>query len=162
RDASGDVAFSADVRILRPSDPAKANRRLVLDVVNRGNPVAIRHTDFGPRLPESASECWLLQQGYTVVSCGWHHNVPPGTEPLDHGAPLAGQGRGVLQVNARRPLVGVADEPWPAVHIAYPVADLDDPTASLTELDDPLGPKRVIPRDQWRFQSDGTHVALDG
>src|SRR5579872_6064648 len=128
RDASGEVTFSADVRILCPNDAASANRRLVLDVVNRGNPVAIRHTDLGPRVPEPQSECWLLQQGYTLVGCGWQHNVPLGTErlglqapeALDRGAALTGQVRSVVQVNARTPVVGVADEPSPAVHVAYP------------------------------------------
>jgi hypothetical protein len=78
RDASGRVCFQADVRVLRPADARRANRRLVLDVVNRGNPVAIRNTDLGvPRTPEPESQGWLLQQGYTIVSCGWQHNVPP-------------------------------------------------------------------------------------
>src|SRR5439155_10296416 len=81
READGCVHFQADVRLLRPVDVERANRRLVLDVVNRGNPVAIRNTDLGPaRLPESNSEGWLLQQGYTVLSCGWQHNVPQGSE----------------------------------------------------------------------------------
>ena len=77
QDAAGRVCFQADVRILKPADASRANRRLVLDVVNRGNPVAIRNTDLGvPRTPEPESQGWLLQQGYTIVSCGWQHNVP--------------------------------------------------------------------------------------
>jgi hypothetical protein len=165
RDADGRVTFWADVRILRPTDAGKANRRLVLDVVNRGNPVALRHTDLGPRVAESDSECWLLQQGYTVLSCGWQHNVPPGTErlalqapeALSDGAPLSGQVRSVVQVNRPTATVGVADEASSAVHTAYRLAG----DATLTELDYPLGPKRLIPRERWRFEADGTHVRFD-
>ncbi len=36
RNEQGQVEFSADFRILRPDDPAKGNRRLLLDVLNPG------------------------------------------------------------------------------------------------------------------------------
>jgi hypothetical protein len=170
RDADGNVAFEADVRILRPRDPARGNRRLVLDVVNRGNPVAIRNTDLGvPRTPEPESQCWLLQQGYTVLSCGWQHNVPTGTprlglrapEALDHGQPLTGQVRAIVQVNSPTSRIGVADEPSPVEHVAYPVADLTSQTDILAELDYPLAPRRIVSRDKWRFEADGAHVVYD-
>src|SRR5262249_38568391 len=154
------VCFEADLRILQPRDAARGNRRLVLDVVNRGNPVAIRNTELGvQRIPEAESQGWLLQQGYTIVSCGWQHNVPSGTprlglrapEALDHGQPLVGQVRAIVQVNLPTNRIGVADEPSPVEHVAYPVADLDSVTDTLAELDYPLAPRRIIPRDKWRF-----------
>ena len=175
RNAAGQVSFSADVRILRPLDAGRANRRLVLDVVNRGNPVVLRNTDFGPaRAPESDAQGWLLQQGYTVLACGWQHNVPQGSgrlalcapQAVVHGRPVTGQVRSVLQVNAPTQSVGVADEPSGAEHVAYPVADLDDPSATLTVRDYPLGSPRLIARDRWSFargqqgqlEPDRTHV----
>ncbi|MBV9577530.1 MAG: hypothetical protein JO057_02950 [Chloroflexi bacterium] len=170
RDASGMVRFSADVRILMPEDPGRGNRRLVLDVVNRGNPVAIRNTDLGvPRTPEPDSQGWLLQQGYTIVSCGWQHNVPPGTprlglrapEATRNGEPLTGQVRAIVQVNTPTDRIGVADEPSPVEHVAYPVADLASPNDTLAELDYPLGPRRLIPRERWRFDADRSHVTFD-
>jgi len=170
QDATGRVCFQADVRILKPADPGRANGRLVLDVVNRGNPVAIRNTDLGvPRTPEPESQGWLLQQGYTIVSCGWQHNVPANSgrfslqapEPLDHGAPLTGQVRAIVQVNTPTTVIGVADEPSPVEHVAYPAADLEGATDSLVVLDYPLAPRRVIPRDRWRFDADRIHVTCD-
>jgi Alpha/beta hydrolase domain len=174
-DRAGRVGFEADLRILMPRDPAARNKRLVLDVVNRGNPVVIRNTDLGPnRLPDAESEGWLLQQGFTVVSCGWQHNVPQGTErfallapeALEHGRRLTGPVRSVLQLNAPSQVVGVADEPSGAQHVVYPVADPDDPGATLTQRDYPLGPGRLIPRNRWSFGhlvggvlvADRTHV----
>jgi hypothetical protein len=170
RDADGRVCFEADVRILKPRHWSRGNRRLVLDVVNRGNPVAIRTTDLGvPRLPEPESQGWLLQQGYTVVSCGWQHNVPPDPPRLGlqapyataNGAPLTGQVRAIVQVSTPTTRIGVADEPSPVEHTAYPVADLASPTDTLAELDYPLAPRRLIPRAKWRFEADRTHLTFD-
>ena len=39
-DDTGRVTFAADFRILKPVSPERGNRRLLLDVVNRGNPLA--------------------------------------------------------------------------------------------------------------------------
>src|SRR5262245_21995369 len=41
RNAAGRVEFSADVSILLPVNRHRANGRLILDVVNRGNTVAV-------------------------------------------------------------------------------------------------------------------------
>ncbi len=41
KDASGRVTFTADFRILTPGSPERGNRRLLLDVLNRGNPLAL-------------------------------------------------------------------------------------------------------------------------
>src|ERR1035438_3056367 len=37
RNAQGLVEFSADLRILRPKDPAKRNGTMIMEVVNRGH-----------------------------------------------------------------------------------------------------------------------------
>jgi hypothetical protein len=171
RGVDGCVEFSADIRILRPQDADSLNSRLVLDVVNRGNPVAIRNTDLGPaRLPEKDSQGWLLQQGYTIVSCGWQHNVPAGTERLGLRAPeaiqrngqrMTGPLRSVLQVSAPTTLVGVADEPSGVEHVAHPAADVHDPTAMLTARDYPLGSPRLVARRDWHFTPDRTHVRYE-
>ena len=169
-DANGLVRFVADLRILRPADPNRGNRRMVLDVVNRGNPVAIRNTDLGvPRTPEADSEGWLLQQGYTVVCCGWQHNVPRGTqrlglqapEAMQNGRQLTGQVRAVVQVNTPNTRIGVADEPSLVEHAAYPAADLANPSDTLAELDYPLAPRRIVARARWRFEADRAHVTND-
>lgn len=65
-------------------------------------------------------------------------------------------------------MLGVANEASGAQHVAYPVADLDDPSATLVERDWALGPQGVIQRDRWRFARldggallpDRTHVYL--
>src|SRR5688572_19908652 len=61
RGEDGRVHFGTDVTILRPADPAKRNRRLLFDVVNRGRPTVLRM--FDP--PGMGS--WLLASGYTIA-----------------------------------------------------------------------------------------------
>jgi hypothetical protein len=41
RDAHGLVHYSADVRILQPVALQRGNQRLLLDIVNRGNPTVL-------------------------------------------------------------------------------------------------------------------------
>jgi hypothetical protein len=73
----GKVHFTADIRILRPANQANRNRGLFVDVPNRGNSVFARMLEPGPLGPTTAiSEGWLLQRGFTVVTCGWQHDVP--------------------------------------------------------------------------------------
>ncbi|HEX8966944.1 MAG TPA: alpha/beta hydrolase domain-containing protein, partial [Chloroflexota bacterium] len=161
RQPDGRVTFEADLRILRPADPRRGNRRLVLDLVNRGNPVALRNLAAGPAARSDAeSDGWLLARGYTLLSCGWQHNVPRGTRRLGLHAPaaldpdgrgLTGQVRAVHQVNVPTQVVGIADEPSGAEHTPYPVADPRDPTATLIERDYPLATGRVVSRERWRF-----------
>jgi len=44
-------------------------------------------------------------------------------------------------------------------HIPYPMADAGDATATLTVRDRNDGPRRVLPRAEWKIV-EGTHVAM--
>ncbi|HET7341923.1 MAG TPA: hypothetical protein VFL90_10695, partial [Methylomirabilota bacterium] len=71
RGADGRVHFAGDFYLLRPADPARGNRRLLLDVPNRGRKVAlgmfnsaVRVTD--PSTAEDFGNGFLMRHGYTV------------------------------------------------------------------------------------------------
>lgn len=88
RDADGRVHFSADVRILRPEQPA--NGGLFLDVVNRGTSIFTRMLEPGPMGPQThVTEGFLLRRGFTVVTCGWQHDVSRGNGSFGLTAPIA-------------------------------------------------------------------------
>ncbi len=99
RDAQGLVRCSADVRLLKPVAPQYGNHRLLLDIVNRGNPTVL--TNFNSAVGRlDPGNGFLMRQGYTVVWCGWQDDVPatPGLiriqvpEAVDAGGqPLAGK-----------------------------------------------------------------------
>jgi hypothetical protein len=73
--------FTSDIRILAPVDQARGNHRLLFDVPNRGNRLALATFNGVPRPinpagPTDAGNGFLMRQGYTVVWCGWQHDVP--------------------------------------------------------------------------------------
>jgi hypothetical protein len=77
----GLVHFSADIRILTPEDPRRGNHRLLFDVPNRGNRLALATFNRVPRpinpsAPTDPGDGFLMRHGYTVVWCGWQHDVP--------------------------------------------------------------------------------------
>ncbi|MBV8083896.1 MAG: hypothetical protein JO247_03680 [Chloroflexi bacterium] len=149
-------------------DAGRGNRGLLLDVVNRGNPVAMRSFDLSPagRMPEEEGSGWPLQRGYTVLTCGWQHNVPGGTErfalsapeALINGKPISGKIRYLWQLDSPADVIDVTHETSGAAHTGYPVLDVKDPEAVLVERDYPLGPARTIPRDHWRFEPNRTSI----
>src|SRR5215204_1053498 len=52
KNAQGRVEFSADFYVLKPVDSSKGNKRLLLDVPNRGRKVAIELFNSTPRVPD--------------------------------------------------------------------------------------------------------------
>jgi hypothetical protein len=59
RDGDGLVHFSADIRILTPEDPQRGNHRVLFDVPNRGNRLALATFNRVPRPinPQRADRC---------------------------------------------------------------------------------------------------------
>ena len=186
RTAAGGVEFSADVSILVPVDRARCSGRLLLDVVNRGNTVAVpnfnsagRPTFTAGSEADPAIDCgdgFLMRHGVVVISCGWQGDLPAGIpgllrlyepEALDvSGRPLTGRVYTQLQTHVDAPHLLLADRG----HEPYPAADLDEADASLTVQDQPDGEATPIPRARWRFArlvdghvvADRQHVWLDG
>ena len=70
RDGDGLVHFSADIGILAPEDPRRGNRRLLFDVPNRGNRLALRMLNCVPpqtvpSAPLDTGDRFLMRHGYT-------------------------------------------------------------------------------------------------
>src|SRR5262245_51673377 len=166
RAANGSVEWSTDVSILLPVDRARCSGRVLLDVVNRGNTVAVPNFNRAtrpvftpgadPDPPVDVGDGFLMKRGWVVISCGWQGDVPeiPGLfrmQPppaLDASrGPLRGLVHSQLQSGARVTQFLLSDRG----HIPYPAADLDERGALLTVRDQPDGPPTTIPRERWRF-----------
>src|SRR5919199_791230 len=115
RDEGGRVRFWADFVLLQPADAARANRRLLYFVVNRGLRVGVPFNRFAPRLPTlpptddiDVGDGFLMKRGWTVAMCGWQWDVQrqPGLMGLEapqaldaDGTPIQGRVAVAFQPN---------------------------------------------------------------
>ncbi len=178
RDAEGCVRFRADFTLIAPRDPRQGNRRLIVDVVNRGGRRVVRTFNRAPAPAPGSRDVhpgdgFLFNHGYSVVSIGWQWDVfrsgelmaldPPFAEA--GGQPLRGQTVVEIRPNAPQRTRLLADR----VHRTYPAADPDEADATLLVRDWEDGPDTVIPRGRWRFAQEDEgrvvpspdHVYLD-
>lgn len=158
-DGEGRVTCSADFAILRPVDPARGNRRLFFDILNRGNRIAPGAFDVtpAPRVIGEfrAGDGWLLGQGYTIAWCGWQHDVPESPhvlklhapEGLRDGKPISGR----VTVRYEHAEGGRVQLLSHGMHIPYTVADTDEAGAVLTVRSFADDPPTVLSRARWRF-----------
>ena len=89
RNAQGRVEATADVVLLRPADPQRANGTLLIDVPNRGTKLAPQLFDDVANPAATAAEKagdagigFLQSQGYTMVWIGWQADIP--SRPNQH------------------------------------------------------------------------------
>lgn len=157
----GEVEFTADIYVLKPVDVERGNGTALLEINNRGRKGMLSMFNraagsLDPSAPEHFGDGLLMEQGYTLVWVGWQHD-PPMTDDLMHlfpavakgrdGKPIRGLARADFVKTDREFSHSLADRD----HIPYPVADPDAPENVLTVRDDVESPRRVIPREQWRF-----------
>ena len=171
RDGDGLVHFAADIRILAPEDPARGNHRLLFDVPNRGNRLALATFNRVPRpinpaAQTDAGDGFLMRRGYTVVWCGWQHDVPltdglmriqvPGAQRDGH--PASGRLLVSFQPNAPSQVQLLSDR----AHRPYPSNDPSDPGAVLLVRDGEDAPPCTVPRQEWSFaRLDSGRVVAD-
>ena len=95
--ARGMVEYATDVDIIRPADPARGNKVLLFNILNRGNkggaePVQRRRAAAtwprSTRLTDPG-DGWLQRQGYTLVWFGWQADVLPGDGRMTLSVPVA-------------------------------------------------------------------------
>jgi hypothetical protein len=166
KDADGRVAFSGDFYLLKPVDMRKGNRRLLVDVANRGRKVALGMFNSTERVPDPSSaqhfgNGFLMRQGYTVAWVGWQIDVPrrDGLMALDvpraHG--VIDFVRCELRPNERVQSLPLADR----YHIPNPVHDLADAQARVYMREHGDAPPVELSRDAWRFPDAG-HIEIKG
>ena len=161
RNEKGFVEFSSDIYVLKPRQPAQANGTALYEVSNRGGKGMLATLCFAkpsldPQSPEEFGDGYLLEQGYTLVWAGWQFDVPR-KEGLVRLYPPAVAGvtglvRSEFTPNSTTTAMPLADRN----HVPYAAVDLSDPKAQMTVRDRPDGPRRTIPRAQWRFADAGS------
>ena len=173
RNADGLVEFAADVHIMRPVDASKGRRKIVYDVLNRGNKVMLGTFNSaspaavvaGDDPPSEVGNGFLMRHGYTSVWCGWSPDAPRlagrmklyAPDAIDRGMPITGRIFSQFQPMSRVRHLRLADR----FHTPHAAADTLEPDALLTVRDQPDLEPRVIPRDQWSFALEDHGVPVE-
>jgi hypothetical protein len=181
RNARGRVEFWSDFFLLAPADPRRGNRRLLYDVNNRGNKLALwtfnEARGNNPTTLADAGNAFLMLQGYSVLWCGWSGEVTPGDDRLLAGLPVVRQGG--KPITGRVHVEVCRDEPvessplyWTPWAVATPYApvSLDTRLATLTMRPKRSEPAVAIPPDHWAFarveggkrMADAGHLWVEG
>jgi hypothetical protein len=170
KNASGKVEFSSDFYIIKPKDLSRGNGSVLYEVSNRGNKGMLPFFDFAsastdPQKDADFGDGFLLEQGFTLLWVGWQFDVPnregalrtyvPTAKETD-GRPIRGLVRSDFEPVEKALEASLADRG----HMAYAVADPKDPANVLTVRDSADGPRRIIPRAQWQFTTDGRSVQM--
>jgi len=170
RDAAGRVVASANFAVLRPKTLPRERGVALLEVSNRGGKAALPYFaraawSRDPTADAELGDALPLRLGLTLIWVGWQFDVPSGGGLLRLDAPVAAEGG--------RPIEGLVRSDWTVDertttlalghrdHRPYPLADADHPDTVLTERDGRLAPRRVVPRDQWRFVDGDTRIARE-
>jgi hypothetical protein len=147
RNAQGLVEAIADVEILRPTNPANGNRRLLYDVVNRGNQRALTYLNDAPSGNDfskaaAAGNGFLMNRGYTVVISGWQGDLGPRASWQTISLPVV---PGITGVSREEFIFDHTRNPAVAT-LTYSAADVDPSKARLTVRQRETDP-RVTPAD---------------
>ncbi len=175
--ARGMVEYATDVDIIRPADPARGNKVLLFNILNRGNKGALSlfNADVGGDLAAlnaatDPGDGWLQRQGYTLVWFGWQADVLPGDGRMalsvpvarnPDGSPITGVVRSELVVRSPATTLSLAHG-WftGATHAAYLAVSTDNHSPlpdgfvpTLTVRPRESAPREPIPSTAWSFAS---------
>lgn len=162
RDGDGLVSYTTDVQILKPVDTEKCNRRLFIELVNRGNKRCMQFFNDAPgtndpRLLEHCGNGFLMRRGYAVCWIAWQGDILPGNGRLqldlpvatDNGVPITGKIRS--EFIADQP--GITTYPlsgWASTR-SHPTVSRDATTARLVRRRYPGDQPETIQSDAWMF-----------
>jgi hypothetical protein len=164
RNREGQVDFYADFVIFAPRDPSKGNGTLLFEVSNRGRKGVLQVFNRGrgsndPRTETEFGDGLLQEQGFMLVWLGWQFDVPrepplisvtvPVAKNAD-GTPITGWVRSDYVPDQAQTSFSLGDR----LFFPYKAVESEDKLATLTERSLANGPRRIIPRSDWRFTAD--------
>ncbi len=175
RNARGMVEYAAEIDILRPANPDKANGILLFNAVNRGNKDALARLNAdvpGPAANTNAltspGDGWVQSAGTTLIFFAWQADVLPGDSRMTlkvpvarnpDGSPVTGLVRSEFVVQAPAKAQNLSSGWFTTMtHDSYPSVSTDNrkPLAdgflpTLTERAREGAPRVPIPSSQWSF-----------
>ena len=155
RNANGKVSYSMDIFILKPIDPSKGNRRLFVDVNNRGTMRWDLMNSGGnvnnPTKAADAGTGFLMNLGYAIAGNGWDIGATPEDNQLTITVPVAKNRDGSSITGPSYEYINFDNAKGVKFDLAYPAATLDKSKATLTvraRLDDQ---PTTVPASDWAY-----------
>jgi hypothetical protein len=160
--AQGKVEFASDLLMFVPEQSRHARGTVFLEIVNRGRDQSLAIMS-GAQQTDLSPESWvlgdgfLLEQGFTVAFLGWQFDVGP-AQGLTFDAPVAPV-QGVVRGSYVEAAPGKRITDFRLQYCALAERRQDAVLTFRTRMDEM---PHVLPRDSWRFTSDGCGVHFDG
>ncbi|MGE3577108.1 MAG: alpha/beta hydrolase domain-containing protein [Vicinamibacterales bacterium] len=164
RNARGMVEFSSPFYILRPTSPAKSNRKLFFGINNRGGQVELMGRSapgvsagvyVDPIDAAAVGDGFLLRQGYLYVDAGWHGDQAPAPGRLFASLPVAKQPDGSAIVQMSRVELQVNSATFSQALVGgfrpEPAADLSTSRSTLTVRANARAARTPVAPDRWAF-----------
>lgn len=164
RNAGGKVEYSMDIYILKPIDLNKGNRKLFMEVNNRGGKLFGGFNGSGggnnPTTAADAGDAFLMKRGYSMAWNGWDISAPPGGDRLTISVPVATNG-GVPFTGPSYEYIVFDNGTTLTSTLAYAAATVDKSQATLTVRQHLTDPAITIPATGWEYTSAaGTAIRL--
>src|SRR5499427_1006948 len=160
RTARGCVEYAADVYIMRPTEVAQGNRKLLYEVNNRGRkrllpifheaPETSPTSANDPATVDDAGNGFLFRLGYTLVWSGWDPDAPRAHQGMTIRVPIATEGGTPLVQTIRDEFVFGTRLPATRLTapLSYESATLERREARLTVLSLKEAASTEIPPDR--------------
>ncbi len=173
RGADGLVHVTTDLWVMRPTDPSGGARRLLFDLLNRGNKRSIQFFNDGAisNDPVAAGELghgFLQRHGFSLAACAWQGDVLPGDGRMTIDLPLIRPGGQIVTAPVRAEFIvdrpGITSLPLSGKNgtHSYASTSLDPTSASLVRRRYPGTPAQTIPTSRWRFATVQGNATLAG
>ena len=166
RNARGMVEYSMDIYILKPVNLRQGNRKLFMEVNNRGGKLFGGFNLSGggnnPTTAADAGEAFLMHQGYSLAWNGWDISAPPGGDRLTISVPTAKNPDGSSIIGPSYEYIVFDNATTTSSPLAYPAATLDKANATLTVRDHLLQAPAPIAASGWSYNAAGTAISLAG
>ena len=169
RNARGMVEYSTDIFILRPTDPAKGNGRLLYEVNNRGRKMLFGNIADGPqgvndpRTMADVGNGFPMRKGWTIVWSGWDPDAPRANKGLGLTAPVAtDDGQPIIQTVREEWVSGTRGGALENFKLSYEAASLGQDRARLTMRERAADQPQELASDQWLFVDAKSITLRDG
>jgi len=155
RNASGKIEYAMDVYILKPVDLHLGNRRLFVEVNNRGNKLfgAFNGAPISndPTTAADAGNAFLMNQGYALAWGGWDPTAAPGGSRLTIQVPVAHNADGSSITGASYEYLVFDNATTGQGGITYAANSLDTTLARLSVRHHLTDAPTVLAPTDWQF-----------